>query len=452
MSQQLPHAFRGGAIDPSLSYMGEDDGGFHQQLDSVFGPFSTEPTFTTSPATSDVLDDLSSTYDTALFSSATTSGVSTPDFSAFNFGHRVQRSLPSNYPPPPNPGQPNPYPIQLQRQRHGGDQHILQLPHRPAPVRAATNTEGIRPQAQQHSTRVNQPFHRRSLSQGDAELLAARATNPQLFCLQHGRGRSVTPGPNDGRSLGRKARGCAPTSTPCGNMPLVQTHVVRGHEPMPMFSRHDGTPIGISVGMTESSRGDLRGVRNGQSRTGAPGHVDNSLPLMARGRSHGNTENGRPRYELRHMSEEEKRRESRRVIEIGALMVLKKGGSTGTAGLGNQRKNEGEGEDGIVGEDKMLKMVDRMETHIRRTGDPSGKGLTAVEMFREVLAENTQVGDCDTNGSASPYMTPGAIFSEADSLFDAHPSPNDDIYAMHMNEHDSTELPKHGNLSLDGRN
>ncbi|KAF2709929.1 hypothetical protein K504DRAFT_532960 [Pleomassaria siparia CBS 279.74] len=330
--------FNDSAIDPFLPPMGQDDFG-HGYVPSDEGP-------TFSPDGSNIFDLDDFLNDNSQLLSTNGSDVSTPDFSGYNFGGSNDSLFP--YPPIPGPAAPHPYSIRLQQnQLPSHDTTFNTQFQRPQIVRSATNTpvSGYLqppPHYQQYS-RTQQPHHRRSLSQSDAERISAslavyqnQAPTPDFVRHLAPRARPISHmasksklGPNGGSSTSPGVRGnsAAPTSMPTSTERIVTSI---------------GTPMQMHVTLTGTNE---------------------------------------PRF--RHMSYEQQMAESPRILEIGAMAVV---------GPPRRRKKNtaGDGEEENDNRGTLLMKLDEMESHLKQELGHCEKGLKGCEMIREALVKKKE--------------------------------------------------------------
>ncbi|KAF2799352.1 hypothetical protein K505DRAFT_371071 [Melanomma pulvis-pyrius CBS 109.77] len=388
---QLGTPFNDTAINPILPSMGQGDYGQEQgQFDGDYISSDQDPTF--SPAGSNLFgldaypddDD-----DDSKVTSATSSNISTPDFGGYNFGSSFSSS---EYLPIPGPATLHLDPIQLQHLSYPDTQLA-----RPPIVRSATNTPSStyfhRPSHTHQSCRIQQPYHRRSLSQSDADRISStigptfvrevqsqfrslssnpsghKAKKSKLGTATHqkagGRGRSLEPGGNRGRTNG-------PTSTP-----------------------KTDTAIGMSM------------------QIAGPGHIYGQSHDRSRG-----SRSGDPQF--RHMSYDTQLAESPRIIEIGAMAVMRS--------ISMSQKfddNEEKGENGKDHHGMLLQKLDEMEDCLKQELGYCEKGLKGCEMIREALVnknegeeeneEEKTMGDCESMYISIPNMeecAPNTVPSE----------------------------------------
>ena len=323
--------FNDTSIDPFLPAMGQGDFN-HEQLSN--GYISSEQDHAFSHAGSNIFD-LEEFLD-----SAASSNVSTPDFTGYNFGQKTNDPyFQSAYPPIPGPASPQPYPFQHQQAFY----HNAQLVHRPALVRSATNTPSttyLHPPLQQHS-RVQQPYHRRSLSQSDAERISA-SLNPAFV-----------------RHLAPRSR------------PITQHH-------------HQAKKSKLAP-LHQKSSSRSRGVEpNTKGRSKAPTSGGPSIPIETSiGTPFHMTLTGNNDARFRHMSHEKQRNESPRILEIGAMAVINTSRSTPMYSRCTSRSCSDKGM--TLGE-----KVDEMERRIKEEMGECEKGKRGCEMIREALAERKE--------------------------------------------------------------
>ncbi|KAF2251200.1 hypothetical protein BU26DRAFT_563140 [Trematosphaeria pertusa] len=337
----------------------------HGELDTCFANQDHNPMY--SPAHGEDLEELDFRLDddsTAPTDSSNTTIASTPDFAGYTFGKRGAAIAPAY--PPPGYNSPHPYSLEL----HHGFPPTPQLAQRPAPLRSHTSSSFLHPP--QYFSRTQQPYHRRSLSQGDADRIAAATqSNPVFFRLQVPRARPATPleddisrlrkrmGPYDdgGRSLsqspGNSMGRNTPTSTP---MPVHE-------DAYGIVSTYIGMPM-----TSEASFMDTEGL---------------SVQLTSTNDS-----------SFRHMSHHDQVSQSRRVIEIGAMAVVN--AARVDPSLARKRSRlpgldiEEPGRDAEQGRREILKKLEELEHHLKHELYDCDEALKACGMIREALASKTK--------------------------------------------------------------
>jgi hypothetical protein len=360
-------------IDPFLSGLGGDGGTFTpEQLDQLF---AAQAPHTTSSTDSDFDDIFSRLDDDTAFtgsSSNDTTVSSTPEFTAFTFDGKSTSVYPT-----PSPVTPHPYPLQIQQKHHHyshqqriSQHHTTRLSNHRSHTNVPTSDHG------QYS-RVHQPLHRRSLSQGDADRIAAatqQTQNPVFFRLQTPRSRSATPDEDGGRlnpSIRERAHRHRANADAIANQGAVYGHAnsrTTVGTPMPTSAPVDASTVQRLVVPTNI------GTPMGNHERG---HRDADTDLV-RGRIQlaPHTESDHPRF--RYMDPQEQMRKSWRVIEVGAMAVVNKTVS---------HKPEGGGEKEEKGSktDRMLEKLEEVEKHLKL--DPGGReaALKGCAMIRGAL-------------------------------------------------------------------
>jgi hypothetical protein len=282
---------------------------------------------------------LPTTVDTPDTTSAS-SNVSTPDFASYAFGQRANNS--EVYSDQMDVHTPHPYPKLL---RQGGYEYAYPsyndpAPeyHRGVPVREENNNQGLKSQHptqlqqqqrqyQQKHTRTNPPSHRRSLSQGDADRIAAAnasTSNPSFFRLQlprtyTSRTRSATP--EGGRKSGRVdpyPKGVAVMNKKSNNNARGNDRRVRSGPPTSM-------PVRCVRGRQDSEM--VKGVRdheelrdNGVDRSGGRRRDGAAVTTHTTPNGFAMQLTKGPRFAF--MSHADQIQCSSRVIEIGAMAVV----------------------------------------------------------------------------------------------------------------------------------
>ncbi|KAF2746219.1 hypothetical protein M011DRAFT_88850 [Sporormia fimetaria CBS 119925] len=427
--------------------------------------------------------------------STNTSAVQTPDFPNTPLLRGSQ--TPSTYPSTPAPDTPLAYHVQFQGQhlQPAFDSYEPQLDfsavnarllhpgtpnQRPGLLRSAThNSLHISPFHLHHGSfsRVHQPSHRRSLSQGDADRIAAARTH-LLFQQQqqhhlHTQHQNLQqhpqpqPQPTYRQPLRRTASSTSTQkykrtssrnkpylrASPAGRLlssphgkagkrkrtptsaPVFQDHgdidIVNGtHDPdmaallgaIPTFTRewtNIGTPKTAEDedSRCESQQGWFRHAGRlhvphvpSDDGTGTPNAVmlqygmdDDTISPMSTHIPHTHTGGemniqltGAPATSsllpLAHMPHTAQLSSSARVIEIGAMAVLS--APVPDVQAGATRAENPEGAD-AMGDNDMLKLVERLETHFMLQGETpegeggKGMGLKGCSMIRSALCTNT---------------------------------------------------------------
>lgn len=379
MSQHTPDSFDdlNDSFPPSIGDDGPspfDQGPFD---DNLFASYSQAPNHTPSnTACSEEFNDLDVKYPFTITntpSSGDSNGISTPDFSGYAFGHRPQTPAPpSIYPPTPSPEIQHQYLSQT-------NQHITytnvnpHLLHRPVHVRSSTNTDSLRPPVHYAPRgRINQPSHRRSLSQGDANRIAT-AANPTFFRLQ-------AP-----RAHARRSRSNAPRDEErnvewMGTPPQERARKTR--------KKHRANPsTDVLPYILSSSLPHQHATFSGPYVLNPIGTQINYMGMDARMNTHVQTDENR-RIQLtgpgfKYMSHEEQLSKSLRIIEVGAMGVVNKGAGQHVSGTNRD----------VQTTDDVLKMVNDVETHLKQNQGDASKGLKGCEMIREALSESQDVAE-----------------------------------------------------------
>ncbi|KAF2652780.1 hypothetical protein K491DRAFT_681078 [Lophiostoma macrostomum CBS 122681] len=349
----------------------------------------------------DVLDDLN--IDSPFLPSDGTPGdpsdfTAIPDLGNFSFGSTVDTPVSGSNPPYPSTptlGTPHPYPRQLQ---------ILQQSALPAPsnghnhgpqrsshVRSTTSTDVLRPPIQYtYRSRVNQPYHRRSLSQNDAEkiatLVAAGGPNPQFFRrlppIDHTlRTHIIDPVPNDANTI--------------ANTNAVKRGTVR-KDPYHKNASHG------------HGHGHGHGHRNGRARRAAPTSMPSTTFQSATENAATATLHARRQLArsqqvpkdvpvLHQMPIAERHRCSPRIIEIGAMAVFDSMGRELERRTDRDKDRAKNGGRQYRTDDDVMKMLDQVELHLKRKEGDTEKGLQGCESIRKVLSLRTG-GDMRRDG------------------------------------------------------
>ncbi|KAF2470061.1 uncharacterized protein BDR25DRAFT_343291 [Lindgomyces ingoldianus] len=385
-----------------------------------------------SASDSDSLDDLGFRLEESPFASTEpSSGASTSDLSSYVFGQNNGTTASSYYAPMPPPNSPHLCPSQLEQFNHlnpylTSNAAAATLFGQPmSPVCSLTAT----PQPQ--CSRANQPFNRRSLSQGSTPL----PHNPAFCLLQDPRRRAAAPqdeqhqvrqAPGQLRNHAankREVRSNPPTSVP------IDLHILA----MEREEAFIGTPLGLSM-----------------SVPGTP-MMGTTTPIQIAAYGRGSAQQQQPSF--RHMSPEDQARESGRIIEIGAMGVLRShsrqretvsenwrdlsrvsGDRSDVVDLGGGLVNEKGARDQKVW---ILKLVDEVEHHLRQEGGYRISGLEGCDMIREALGKTLNQGGEGVRGgsemdrvsikdhkSPSSLITPSEVYTDYNDLYMA-PSEDD---------------------------
>lgn len=342
--------FNDTALNPILPSMGQGNYVQEQgQFDGGYISSDQDPTF--SPADSNIFDLDAYLDDDSQLTSAT-SNISTPDLGGYNFGDPFS-SL--EYPPIPGPATPHPYPLQLQHPPNPNTQLA-----RPPIVRSATNTPTstyLHPPLHAHqNSRIQHPYHRRSLSQSDADRISS--TLSPTF-VRHPPPHSRPPPSNPSEHKAKKSKLGPATHQKAGSRGTsLEPGGNRGRTNGPTSTPKIDTAIGMSMQITR------------------PGHCH--------GHDHSRgSRSGDPQF--RHMSYEAQLAESPRIIEIGAMAVMKSISASQKFG-----GSEEEGENGKDHHGMLLRKLDEMEDCLKQELRYCEKGLKGCEMIREALVEKKE--------------------------------------------------------------
>ncbi|RYN39234.1 hypothetical protein AA0113_g3008 [Alternaria arborescens] len=342
------------AVDPFSPSLNQDQQLSQADFEELFGTAgSAQPVFSSND--SDIFDELGFTYEEDCIvpgDPPNPSAISTPNFSDYDFG------LNAPVYPTPGPNSPHPYPLELQPV-HPAIIDQQDYNHRPRPTRSQTNN------AYNYPAQTPQCYghRRRSLSTSDANRIAASNSinNPTFIRLQAPRARSGTPEDRRRNGLyyrhGRSAsqgpaqgdRPTNPTSTPYH---IYSDSLVGGLLPTPI-----GTPLN-----------QLADVEELNYRAGTTIHTIHSEGPV-----------------FRHMRRPEKMARSRRIIEIGALVVS------------NRSKLDPRLEPPSPTADRarILEKLGDIEEHLR---NKEGKeALPACMTIRVTLSRNMDAEDVDVD-------------------------------------------------------
>ncbi|KAF2122928.1 hypothetical protein BDV96DRAFT_639484 [Lophiotrema nucula] len=360
--------FRELSHDPFMTSMGPEGGQprDEEHRGSAITPIEENPIF--SPATTDVLDDLDFGLDKSPFvpTPFVPTALSAPNFTGCSFG--IDDDVPplSLYPPEPPPNTPHTYPLLLQQPTTCTHTNHP-LAGRPTFSRSSTAVTDTLPS--QYS-RTQQPSHQRSLSDKDA-------ARPTFFHLEIPHGRTL--GSNaEGDNTRKGKQG--------GNLTVSKGKPVRNTMPT-------SVPIEMSNEMVRTQSTYLTPpTSQGSTPTGTPFAMPTSVPYS------------KMTPTFKHMSVEEKLKESSRVIEIGAMRVFPR---TTSSICPHSQQASPEVEDGVEGgHTRLLKLINEVESHLQHEFGFDAKAQTGVEMIRETLAEKASIKDPATKGGET--STPGA--------------------------------------------
>jgi hypothetical protein len=252
--------------------------------------------------------------------------------------------------------------------------------HRPLPSHAQTNTDFVL------SSQLPQGHdRRRSLSHSDVDRVAANIPHPTFVRLQGLQGsRSTTPEHN-GRSYpySRHGRSVSQGPTSLGRPfsdPVLYTFsrspLVVGALPTPI-----GTSIGTPIGTPMGTPPDERGSRK---RTGYPGdyYCGDSTP----------------EYDdpfIRHVTDPIHLAHSRRIIEIGAMVV-----HNHTTLEPKPRETEG-----MSTQECILKKLEDVERYLQQHGADNDDAIKGCALIREALSRRKGSGVAISEPKANDHIT-----------------------------------------------
>ncbi|KAF2740187.1 hypothetical protein EJ04DRAFT_559210 [Polyplosphaeria fusca] len=377
-----PDSIAGRSIDPFLPSMSDfDSAQFDRNHETLFIAAHDTPAF--SAADTDALDDLDFSLGGPIsrVKSATRNDADTPasDHAHNEYTHNEwDTTLGSNYPPLPSPGTPDPYP-QLRHPSYCGPLNASNS-YRFGSVQNSS-IAAQQPQPPQPSSRVDQPFHRRSLSDGDGPLSV-----PTFFRHAYSRPGSAM---SDEASAVDFRRG---------------THY--------RTSRNAGYPNHLnppkSVPIEDSYA---------QPHTSSMYHVppqplfQSAIPVdMARHRLNIKEGPTSAAPMITHMSAKEKAMDSPKIIEIGAMAVIQ---SRQNTPFHSRESSHEEALDSFEPQDprtRVLKLVDEVERHIKQEFGFSAKGQAGCEMIREILAQ-----EAERKCEKAYFVDPKEVFPEIDN-------------------------------------
>ncbi|PSN65834.1 hypothetical protein BS50DRAFT_668355 [Corynespora cassiicola Philippines] len=329
------------------------------------------PTF--SSADSPILERFNVSFDNASLAQPNCSTTSTPELSGYTFGHR---SAPASHYPTLASNSPNSYPLQIQRASYSNSSKQTNSIHsveRPLPIRTQTVSSHLHTSApESHSLpslpRTQQPYHRRSLSQGDADRIAAleavrpaRPSNPVFFRLQVPRAHSTTPEDEARRQCNRLRLNERDI------FELCQSHYERGNASLATME----APTSIPPGMNGIAVPIPIGVPLGEVLS-PPAQEQIHAPYH---------EEGKNRVVFRYMSGDNRER-GMRVIEIGAMAVLNT----------YREREDVLDEDGTMSTTiRILKKLDELQEHLNHELEDSEMGDKGCDMIREALEKKKRM-------------------------------------------------------------
>lgn len=349
---------------------------------------SEQPLFSSN--NSEGFDDLDFPFDdTSLvqINLSTASLSTTPDFSTYSFGNEALSYS------TPEPHSPSLYPDAIEQASHySTNTHLALLSSRPSHLRSNTTTPYLHP---------TQPYvRRRSLSQGDADRIAAANTisNPTFVRLRAPRGRSTTseekkrgvPYAQYGRtaSQGPGSRG----------RPLKQPKTLHGRHGSPLVDGMVSMPIGTPLDdvMEVEDSGTLRS--RGRSSYYAQEAADSF---------NNHTQDGGPT--IKRMTHFEDLKRSRHIVQIG-VMATKTGSPNPDPSLQSGPS--------ISHHERILAKLDEIEHHLVQQNGYNAEALRGCTMIREALAKKMGVDQLIEDEVESDTLdAPSTIFSEMGCSF-----------------------------------
>lgn len=402
---------------PSTPFSGVDDNpffpSFHQQqqlltqgdLDDLFSSSgSDQPVFSSN--NSETFDDPDFSFDDASVAQINTSTASNgpnPDFSQYNFGDAFTVC------PSPDTKPQHLYSVDTrQSSRVLGNPHTIPPSHRAPYLRSHTNSPC--PHPAQPSVR------RRSLSQGDADRVAAANTiaNPTFVRLQAPRSRSTTPEEKRrGSPYARHARSASQGPSPRGR-PLKTPSAPYGLHGSPllggMLSMPIGTPLDDVIEVEDSGSAEHASKfdqRHSQKDV-------QSLSLYAKA-------DGPAIRQIDHPNDLAK---SRQIIQIGAMALRS------SPGLDPKLLTE----PSSTHHERILKKLDDIEHHLSLENGYSSDALRGCTMIREALANKTEM-DLKLRAASADVQrdsldAPSMVYSEMDC--DVYDGANEDDEFMQL--------------------
>jgi hypothetical protein len=341
------------ATDPFLPSI-EQEHYTQAQFDALIEENSAdEPVF--SSTIGDELDELEFRFDDACASqpkSSKTSTISTPDLSTYSFGQRTSPYLHIGV------KSPHPYPLEYQR-THQTRLHPSNS-QRPLPIHTHSNPSFLLP---------SQPplgyVRRRSLSQNDADRIAATLPNPTFVRLQtrvrstaseekrrsglyatHGKSAVLGPGPR-GRPLKNPAYFHG--SPLAGGVPIGTSLGTPFHEPMHF------NPVGYSI--ADHTLGHQMHEHN-KDFTDLPMHHENTHDPV-----------------VFPMADPTQLANSRRIIQIGAMAVRRL----------SKLDTQLEADAGIDEHERIMKKLEDVERHLKLEDGNQHDALKGCAMIRAAL-------------------------------------------------------------------
>ncbi|CBX98818.1 hypothetical protein LEMA_P080570.1 [Plenodomus lingam JN3] len=366
------------------------------ELEELFSSNRSEPN-PISSNNSEVFNDLDFSFDDASLAqinSSTPSSISTPDWSTYSFGNSGL-----SY-PTPEPNSPHPYPLDVKQSSDSPANTHLSL-HNSRPPHLRSNTTTTCPPPAQPYVR------RRSLSQGDADRIAAANTipNPTFVRLQAPRSRSTTPEEKKRCSpYAQHGRSASQGLGPRGR-PLKQPTTPHGRHGSPLIGGMFSTPIGTPLddvmevddsGYTASSRSFSRSSHHAQGATSSSArHKKDGAPVFKR------------------LMRPEDLAKSRHIIQIGAM-------ATKTAPVHLDPNLQGISPSASH-HDRILKKLDDIEHHLRLENGGNADALRGCTMIREALAKKMEMEHTimygEKKGKDDALDAPSTVFSEMGCSF-----------------------------------
>ncbi|KAI8943191.1 hypothetical protein NX059_001220 [Plenodomus lindquistii] len=405
--------YNGGILDPFDAIHN------HQQQQQLLSREELEDLFSSggsdqplySSNNTEVFDDLDFSFDDgslARLNSSNTSTISTPDFSTYSFGNAAQAY------PTPEPNSPHPYPLDFKQSSSGfqiGQPSLLN--NRPPYPRSNTTTPHLHPA---------QPYiRRRSLSQGDADRIAAANTisNPTFVRLQAPRARSTTPEEKRrGAPYAQHGRSASQGPGPRGR-PMKQPTTPYGRNGSPLVGGMFSTPIGTPLDdLMEVEDSGCSGSGSSSSRSSyhAPGpagpsiHTRDSSPI------------------IQHMTRPEDLARSRQIIQIGAMAMRP---ST------NLDPNL-PGTPAVAHHECILKKLDDIEFYLSQDNGHNPDALRGCRMIREALANRMEMDqiilDSKDEVESDTLDAPSTVYSEMDCGFMGNGDDDNELMKLLMQE------------------
>ncbi|KAF2851807.1 hypothetical protein T440DRAFT_58713 [Plenodomus tracheiphilus IPT5] len=409
--------FDGVAFDPFL----QSSNHHGQQQQQLLSREELENLFTSHqnlhfPNNSEVFDDLDFSFDNASLAQinlSTASTISTPDFSTYSFGNAALAY------PTPGPNSPQPYPLDVKHSSHYlSNTHPALLSSGPPHLRSNTTTPYLNPP---------QPnIRRRSLSQGDADRIAAANTisNPTFVRLQAPRARSTTPEEKRrGAPYAQHSRSSSQGPGPRGR-PMKQPTTPYGRHGSPLVGGMFSTPIGTPLD-------DVMEVDDSVS-TGSPSGLSRSSHFAqdALGSSNLHTRENSPI--IKRMMRPGDLARSKQIIHIGAMTTRK---------FSNLDPNL-PATPPVTHHERILKKLDDVEHHLSQENGYNADALRGCKMIREALAKKMEMDIINKESEEMESDTldaPSTVFSDMDCSFMGACDDDNELMKLLMQENDMSE-------------